>query len=60
MDNQSKIACCNICTLAQVMKTCATCPLNPANLKGLKPSDLALVRRVELLKPLGIKANGKI
>lgn len=56
MDNNAKIACCNICLLADRMKLCASCPLNPGNMV-LKPSERELVQRRELLKPT--KKEGK-
>lgn len=49
MDNQAKIACCNACLLAQAMKDCAHCPLNPAKLK-LTQDEKQAVNRTELLK----------
>lgn len=49
MNNSSKIAACNICLLAQAMKSYSTCPFNPANLK-LTPTERDTVSRTELLK----------
>lgn len=49
MDNKAKIACCNICLLADAMKSCATCPFNPAKLK-LTQDERKQVTRTNLLK----------
>jgi hypothetical protein len=49
MDNKSKIASCNICLLADAMKVCQLCPLNPAHLK-LTPDEKSQVTRQELFK----------
>lgn len=50
LNNPAKIASCNICLLAECMKLCASCPLNPGKLT-LKPAEVAQVNRTELLKP---------
>ena len=49
MENKDKISCCNICLLADAMKSCPSCTFNPSKLK-LTQAELDTVSRVELLK----------
>lgn len=49
MENKNKIACCNICLIADSMKVCQSCPFNPGMLK-LSAEELKQVQRIELLK----------
>ena len=48
MNNNAKIACCNICLLAEKMKVCAECPFNPSKLK-LTAEERETVVHKELL-----------
>ena len=57
MDNTSKIACCNICLLADAMKDCINCPFNPGKLT-LKPAERLQVARVYLLKDSTVLTMG--
>lgn len=54
MDNKTRVACCNICLLADALKLCASCPFNPGKLT-LKPAEVSQVTRTELLKPMEVR-----
>lgn len=49
MKDSDKLACCNICLLADAMKNCSQCPFNPSKLK-LTEAERAQVLHKELLK----------
>lgn len=49
MDTISKLSCCNACLLAQAMKDCKHCPLNPANIT-LKPDEKTNPQIIKLLQ----------
>ena len=52
MKDSDKLACCNICLLADAMKFCQSCPLNPGKLK-LTNEQIKAVTHKNLLDQKG-------